>query len=165
MLFSRRFVSPLAFLCLASAAFAADDSKIPEPARAVLDRATQFVVYSLEPSQSEGGNLPDGFHGWKVLGKTVVKDAEARKQVVSALARGVEENDGSKPDCFEPRHGIRAVQDGKTLDLVICFQCLQVKAYVGEKADRGFLTKGSPQPVFDKVLKDAGVPLAKKQGE
>jgi hypothetical protein len=45
-----------------------------------------------------------------------------------------------------------------TVDLVICFECLSVEVYIGDKrAEKGFLTTGDPQEVFDAVLKAAGV--------
>lgn len=31
--------------------------------------------------------------------------------------------------CFDPRHGVRAVHGGHTVDLVICFECLSLKVY------------------------------------
>jgi hypothetical protein len=70
-------------------------------------------------------------------------------------------NDGRVAACFNPRHGIRASREGKTIDLVICFECLQVYVYAEEGRQGSFLTTSSPQPVFDQVLREAGVPLAK----
>jgi hypothetical protein len=138
---------------------------IPAEARAILDKADSFELLSLDPSPE--GEVKDGFHDWKVLGKTEVKDAETRKKLVSALAKGAEENDGTVANCFNPRHGIRATHGKKTVELVICFECLQVKGYVdkGDKETANFLTAKMPQPVFDKVLKDAGVKLPKAAKE
>ena len=96
----------------------------------------------------------------KAVGKTTVKDAEARKKVVSEFLKGME----GKIDparCFNPRHGIRATHDGKTVDLVICFECLQVKSFAGDKDGPSYLTTRSPQPTLDQVLTDAKVPLPK----
>ena len=135
-------------------------NKVPDDVKAALDKADTFELYSLDPGKGEA--VKDGFHGWKVLGKTTVKDADTRKQIVAALAKGAEENDGRAAKCFEPRHGIRVIRDGKTTDLVICFACLQVRTYQGDKDGAGFLTTASPQATFDKMLKAADVPLAPK---
>jgi hypothetical protein len=138
---------------------------IPAEAKAVLDKADSFELLSLDPSDREAGK--DGFHGWKILGKTEVKDADARKKLVAALEKGAEESKGEVARCFNPRHGIRATHDKKTVELVICFECLQVKGFV-DKSDKdtaGYLTTRSPQPALDKVLKDAGVKLAKPADE
>jgi hypothetical protein len=55
--------------------------------------------------------------------------------------------------------------DGKTVDLVICFQCFSVQVFVDGKRQEGFLTTGDPQEVFDSVLKAAGVKLPKQAKE
>jgi hypothetical protein len=141
------------------------ENKIPDAVKAVLDKADSFELLSLEPSERK--EAKGGFHGWKVLGKTEVKDADTRKDLVAALEKGVAENKGEVAKCFEPRHGIRATRDKKTVELVICFECLQVRGYVdnSDKNTDGFLTSKSPQPAFDKVLKGADVPLPEPAGE
>jgi hypothetical protein len=137
------------------------DGAIPDQARTVLEKAEQIELLSLHPDRPLDKPKED-FHGWKVLGKTVVKDAETRKKLVAALARGVKENKGEAALCFNPRHGIRATHDGKTADFVICFECFHGRVYVGDKELKGFLTTDSPEKEFDKVLTDAKVPLAEK---
>jgi hypothetical protein len=144
---------------VAGPAAQADDkeNKIPDDLRAMLEKADQFELLSLNPDETKE-KPKDGFHGWQVLGKTTVKDAEARKKLFAALEKGVAENKGEVARCFNPRHGIRVTHDGKTADLVICFECLQVKAFAGDRR-HDFLVTPSPQPTFDAVLKEAKVPL------
>ena len=61
------------------------------------------------------------------------------------------------------RHGLRAKLDGKTVDLAICFECLHIKVYANDtEREQPILVSGSPEPVFDKILKDAKVKLADK---
>jgi hypothetical protein len=143
------------------------DNRIPEAPHAALKKAERLELFSLEP---EGGRKPppkgkETFRGWVVLGKTVVK-GKARDELVAAFEAGVAESIGTGALCFRPRHGIRVQHGGKTFDFVICFECLQTQIYDGKGARlRGVLHSDSPQPVFDKVLRDAGVPLAKKRRE
>jgi hypothetical protein len=137
---------------------AADGNRIPADFQAALEKAEHFELLSLDPKRPEKAPA-DAFHGWSVLGKTTVKDAEVRKKVVAAFEKGVRENSGIAAACFNPRHGIRLTNDKKTLDLVICFECFQVQAFVADKRAAGFLVTGSPQALFDDVLKDAKVPL------
>jgi hypothetical protein len=138
--------------------------QIPEATQAILDKATEYEVYSLDPTP--GDAVKDGFHGWKVLGKTTVK-ADKRKGLLDALAKGIKDNKGEAAKCFIPRHGIRATHDGKSVDLVICFQCLQIYVFhdKSDKHDATILTTATPQEAFDKVLKDAGIKLAEKAKE
>jgi hypothetical protein len=136
------------------------DNKLPEAALAVLSRATDFELLSLDPG-SEERSPKDGFHGYKVLGKTAVKDALVQKRLVKSFAKGMA-GDIAPAKCFNPRHGIRATRDGKTVELVICFECSQFDLYdaSGEEGKR-LLVNQTPEPAFDKVLNDAGLPKAK----
>jgi hypothetical protein len=155
------FVSLIAFGISANSADKEKDNKIPDEARAILEKAEEIELLSIDPVRPVEKPKND-FHGWKVLGKTVVKDAEVRKKLVAAFKKGVEENKGEAAICFNPRHGIRASQDGKTADFLICFECFHGHTYAGDKELAGFLITDSPEAVFDKVLKDAKVPLAEK---
>jgi hypothetical protein len=134
---------------------------VPAEVQAILAKAEQIEVLSLSPSPDKD-RTRTSFHGYPVLGKTILKDEKTRKALVEELEKGVKENKGEVANCFLPRHGIRAVVDDKPVDLLICFQCLQVKYHIGEKAGE-FLVTRSPEPAFDKVLKDAGVRLAPKE--
>jgi hypothetical protein len=155
----RRSVSLVAVLACAGVAmtlFAAEKNKLPDDAAAVLRKAEQLEIYSLEPNRE---NVADGFHGWRVLGTTTVKNAKG-KDLLDALDQGIKANEGEVAACFNPRHGIRAKAGESTVDVVICFECLSLKVISGGK-NASVLTTRSPQGAFDKVLKEAGVPLPK----
>src|SRR5262245_48868371 len=74
----------------------------------VLEKADQIELPSLDPRARDEGK--DGFYGHQVLGKTALKDAEARKKILTALANGIKEKKGEsvKSAAFYPRYGIRA---------------------------------------------------------
>ncbi len=142
---------------------ASAENKLPDKVKEALDKAESFDLYSLDPMRGKGDKVPEGgFQGYKVLGKTIVKDADTRKKLVAALEKGIAENKGEVAACFNPRHGIRVTHDGNTYDLVICFECLSATVYAGDKADSNFLVTKSPQSAFNKVLTDAKVPLPKE---
>jgi hypothetical protein len=155
----RSVLFTLLALLLASASVSADT--IPDELQTILEKGEQFELLSLSPGYRQV-KPEDAFHGWKVLGKTTVKDTEARKKLVAAFKKGVEENKGIVAACFNPRHGIRVTQDGKTTDFVVCFECAQVQVFAGDKQEKGLLITNSPPSVFDSVLKEANVPLAEK---
>jgi hypothetical protein len=150
----------LVFMVLALLGPGLEDSKFPQAYRDVLEKADQFELLSLNPEPQQEKSKDD-FHGWKVLGKTTVKDEATRKKLIAAFKKGVADNDGRAAKCFNPRHGIRASHDGKTADFVICFECLQVSAFMGDKQSN-FLTTESPASAFNEALKDAKVPLSNK---
>jgi hypothetical protein len=141
------------------------EKKMPDDVKAVLEKPDSLELFSLEPNDEDKSDK--GFYGWKVLGKTEIKDAEGRKKVVDALLKGVSDSDGTVARCFIPRHGLRAKQGDKTVELVICFECAQIKTYTGKDDNKpaGATVTKSPEATFDGVLKAAGVPLAAKTKE
>lgn len=147
-----RFVALVAVLALTSAAAA-----LPADTRKLLDRAETVELLSLDPNRRDEKGK-GSFHGYKVLGKVDLKMKADRAKVLKALYKGIDDSDGSVAACFIPRHGIRAKVDGKTVEIVICFQCHSMNVYIGDKKT-SVLTDGSPAATFNKVLTDAKVPL------
>lgn len=133
-------------------------STIPATAAAALEKADHFELLAIDPKH-QNEKPKDDFHGWRILGRTTIKDSTTRKKLVAALRQGAAENDGRFANCFNPRHGIRVTHDGKTIDFLICFECMRVEIYADQMRDGDFLTARSPQPVFDEVLRQAGVSL------
>ncbi|WP_227254865.1 hypothetical protein [Frigoriglobus tundricola] len=134
--------------------------RVPDAARAILEKADQLELLSLNPkNEPEDKRGKDTFHNYKILGQTTVK-GDDRKALLAALLDGVKNSGSGSAACFNPRHGIRAVHDGKTTDLVICFECTNIVVYVGDKREQEVHTTRTPQKTFDKILTDAKVPLA-----
>jgi hypothetical protein len=134
------------------------ENMLPGDAKEVLEKPDQFELLSLDPYKTD---KEQGFHNHPVLGKTTIKGEKDRKKIVSALLKGIADNKGEVGKCFEPRHGIRVKHADKTVDFVICFHCKHIHVYVGDKKTN-LRTTGSPQTVFDGILKAAEVPLAPK---
>ena len=127
-----------------------------------LKQPEQLTLYSIDGRDFEPGQEPkadEKFHGYPVLGKIEVTDAAKRQEIVEALQDGLAQSDGTMAKCFWPRHAIRAVENGRTLDYVICFECLQLEAYVDGSKSVKPVTR-EPQSVFNKHLKEASIPLA-----
>jgi hypothetical protein len=157
-------ISVIAVIVLSGWSFGRDN-EIPKEAKEAFDKAAQFELYSLDPDRlASKDEKVDLFHGWKVLGKIVVKGADAKK-VRAAVEKGVRDSDGSVAACFNPRHGIRIVTDKKTYDLVICYECLSATVYQGEERAGSFLTARGPENALNGVLRDAKVPLPKSRKE
>jgi hypothetical protein len=131
--------------------------KLPGPASALLDEAEAIEILSIDP-KGRPSRPEDDFHGWKVLGRTTLRDPGTRTRVVAASRRGVEEA-GPAAGCFEPRHGLRATKGARSADLVICFACGWIEVRAGGEA-ASVRTSSAAKPVFNKLLCDAGVALA-----
>lgn len=157
----------LGLLFTAASVRAADwTNKIPDSALTALESAQQFELLSLDPNFDPDRRPKEEFHGWRSLGRIVVNDAETRDHLVRALKKSVEERKGKGvPKCFNPRHGIRVTRDGKTNDLVICFECLQVKTFENDKRGQDFLIGESAEfaeSLFNRVLTKRRIPFAGK---
>ena len=155
-------------MCLAASllvgpASRAADNELPKEVRDAFEKATEYDLYSLDPSRLRKKDAKDElFHDWKVLGKTRLK-GDAAKKIRAAIDKGRKDSDGSVAACFNPRHGVRIVHDKKTYDLVICYECLSANVFEGEKRLGQFLTARGPETTLNKTLEDARVPLAKER--
>ncbi|HEV8003375.1 MAG TPA: hypothetical protein VGP63_26160 [Planctomycetaceae bacterium] len=124
------------------------------------DAPTESVtLYSLIENERPGHNMKEAFHDCLILGKTDVASASDRLAVIDALQKGHLESDGTKYDCFIPRHGLRVRRNGTTTDYVISFDCLQMKKYFPNRRETMSIT-ASAKRVLDEYLKKAGIPQA-----
>jgi hypothetical protein len=128
-----------------------------------LSQPDELILYSLEGPEylpSLGGPPPEGemFHDFPILGKLDVKNPQDREEIVAALKDGAAHGN-QLAFCFLPRHAVRIVENGHTLDFVICFECYQFKLFEDGKEQTLPITR-SPQKVFNKYLRAARVPLA-----
>lgn len=133
-----------------------------------LQNADKLELISLQPDGGARKPMPDippQYEGSKVLGSMEIKDKATITRMVEALRTGIRDHDGDIAACFWPRHAIRAVKGRLTMEWVICFQCRQIHIHAdGDlKVRLRTLVSGTPEPIFDEVLKNAGVPLAPKR--
>src|SRR5262245_57513543 len=82
----------------------------------ILANATELEVYSIDPAVKVE---KDGFHGYKILGKTTVKKEEAVKELVAAFKKGVEEAEKARQKDYQPRHGLRFKIRDTTIDVIL----------------------------------------------
>ncbi len=155
----RRRLVIVAFLGLFAVAAIYIFRGIPRGAATALRDPDTFELLSLDP---ERGRKDADFHRFKVLGRTTVTDPAMRQRLYNSLQSGARWNVPIPSLCFDPRHGIRVTSKGRTVDLVICFECSQVQVWQGDSLVTSFIVGQSPEPVFDQALRDAGLPLAPK---
>jgi hypothetical protein len=134
--------------------------KLSDVSRHILDTSEQFFLLSLEPLYP---NQPitqtrEKFHDYPVLGRLEIKDPKQKGELLRSLYKGISDSDGNVPACYNPRHGIRAVSGTNWIDLVICFQCKYMQEY-GTGSSAGANTTKSPAETFNRILKQAEVPI------
>jgi hypothetical protein len=136
-----------------------------------LQNSPVVTLYSIHPTSSFEGlqdaqrymrmaqpkapPIKELFRGYPVWGKTVVSGAQ-KNVLLQAFYDGI-----AKPfpmaGCFSPHHALRVQSGGKSYDFVICFSCSQFSSS-GSRNNQPIHPE--VEPVFDAILKNAGVPLA-----
>ena len=133
------------------------EDQVPAEARAILAEPAAFEILALQPDGLEDREA--GFHGYEVLGRAEVTDPAVRRRVVELIARGVDANDGSVAACFNPRHGVRAEGDGGRVDLVICFECLQITVHGPGESWADVLTSDAVTGRMNAIYREHGLAI------
>jgi len=139
---------------------------LPGDARDVLEQAERMEILALFPypgSDEAPATAHAPFHDYPVLGRADVPAAD-RPALVAALYRALNENNDTVASCFSPRHGLRVEKGDRTVDLVICFECLQIEGHGADPSkETGGLTSESAEPTFDALLTRLGLPKHKDE--
>jgi hypothetical protein len=158
----------LLVLSLVGVAGGGDKKQMPADIKELLDKAGSFELFSLS-GEPEAKADTESFHGWKVLGKVMIRDKGVRTKLVGALQKGVAEyKTEQEADYVAPRHGIRLADDKRVIDLVVYFTSKQIEVYRSKAEKNGKVvafTASSPAIVFDEVLRKENVPLAAKKNK
>lgn len=102
--------------------------EFPRGEAAMLLHPDRFELLSLYPKEQGCFQANAScFHGFSVLGRADIKDVGQRQQLVGALYGTIMDREGAlgSAACFSARHGLHLTKQGKTLDVLICFQCGQ----------------------------------------
>jgi hypothetical protein len=94
------------------------------------------------------------FHDYIILGKTSVSKREDRDRLLAALYGAI--GNGEMEACYNPRHAIHAELGGKSVDLVICFECLQIEVH-DSLGDHYTTISDAPRDLFNAALRSGGV--------
>jgi hypothetical protein len=137
--------------------FAPSPQYLPSDLRHFLEGADQFTLYSLKNDFERNGT--NTFFDHPILGQIKIEKTVERTNLVTALGDGIA--GGCIPaDCFEPRHGIRAVKNGVAVDFLICFECGTLDVFSTTGTNWSFSVCSTPTAAFNKVLKSADIPLS-----
>ena len=137
-------------------------NSLSKETRAILDHNEKLILLSIDPNPvDQESDKRQRFHRYAILGQTEIKDPRLKKELLSALYQGMDSEGGLFPSCFNPRHGIKAIEGTNSVDLLICFECTQIVEYAG--TDQTWWVKSERcEKLFSQTLQKAGVPLAKK---
>ena len=118
-----------------------------------------MTLYSLDGSYvSDEGKVWKGemFNGFPVFAKTQIESASDRMAILTAVKQGITQSKGGTIACFWPHHGVSLLQNGKRIDYVICFHCLQLQRFM-DGAGKTIPTTTSPAATLDAQLAKAGI--------
>ncbi|HZF10878.1 MAG TPA: hypothetical protein VFE33_18980 [Thermoanaerobaculia bacterium] len=144
----------------------ADELRVPRKAASEIEKdlssATKVELLSLYSGESDGPLSEEEskvrFHGYPVLGALDITNRPERAAIVHELAKDIGRSPLKLMACFYPRHGIRArLPGGKTLGLVICFECSSVDRYKGGKILQLNIDDDKPQDLLNSILRKAGI--------
>lgn len=132
----------------------------------MINAPEQLVLYSLHPAKrtsDETDKIGEMFQGWRVLGKIEITEPEKQTKLLGAFKDAIARRPDSGARCFNPRHGLRILEKGKTLEYVVCFECSWFEEYADGVRQPKRTLNSDVQPTFDKLLTDAGIPIAPKE--
>ena len=128
-----------------------------------LARCEAMELFSIDPDSGYDGPVEgaDRLRGCRVLGRAKVEAAADRAEVARLVAEGIAESDGSLAHCFLPRHGLRVEVGGVTHELVVCYECLTVRAWAPEAAEFVTIpTSNGIEPALTALFERHGLKIA-----
>jgi hypothetical protein len=142
-------------------------NQLPNVAYRAIASDASLTLYSLDPNSVQPPDPRAGFHGFPILGQTIVADASLRSRLAETLRQGIATWRFTYASCFLPRHGLRATLAGQTYDVVICFACSEVRYYPPDGSESGYhgLGEGIKPGPFADILATAKVSTAKPFSE
>jgi hypothetical protein len=122
------------------------DATLPQKIRVILEKAETLEVLGLSSEDLSGIS-------WEPDVKVEVPTGEKRTELLNSFF--FDASAGPNPSaCFIPRHGLRATYKGKTVEVIICFQChlFAVRGDLG-KYNGGVYRDGSASHrLFEEIL-------------
>ena len=131
---------------------------LPAHARAILEADAQLRIYALDPDRTAGVDAQEFelLRSWRTLGDALVRDEE-RDELLSLLYGGIVLSDGAMARCFLPRHAIRAMHRGNTLDLLICFECSTLQVWMNDEHLTSAPIHAGVEPAFSRAFREQGL--------
>ena len=142
--------------------------RLPWEIRTILKRCDALELLSISPNRNSAASnsapVAASFEGYPVLGRLTLTDPDACHTTVSALLTSIDHATFVEFGCFNPRHAMRARRGTETVDLLICYECNSVVVLHGKETLKVKVSLSS-KAVLNKLLTDAGIPLAPSKHE
>lgn len=117
-------------------------------------KSEKLTLFALNPEKAAEG--AENLQGWAIVGKVPVPELRYQNELKAAFIREMARAKAAA--CFNPRHGLRAeTDDGKTIDLIICFECNSFQVHYGSERANGAINKTYLEDPFNQILKISGI--------
>lgn len=139
-----------------------------KPIDRIPDDPDSMTLISIDgPETWKGPTSGEPLLGGRVLGQVEITDPAQRREIVAAVKQAIRNPHPNRMGCWMPRHVLRLSKAGKTIEVVICFECHGYAIHLDRNSSQsdGGLIHPDGQPTLDKYLKEASVPIAPKIGE
>ena len=142
---------------------------VPLPVLRTLRDPESFEILALDPVEVRSRPPKDArvapesdFHGYEIVGHAPLS-GPPRRELVDLVLRGLQESDRhATAGPFRPSRGIRAVKEGRVLDVLLCYECSRVSFYSAELTEQHghieLTTSESVLPGIALIYAEAGLP-------
>ncbi|MEM9415638.1 MAG: hypothetical protein AAGA29_09205 [Planctomycetota bacterium] len=102
------------------------------------------------------------FHGYPILGHVNLTGTPEGAHLARLIEQARDRRQGLIAGCFVPRHGLRVIRGGVTVDYVICFECDQFHWFIDAQSRAAGVQYFPPthDDAFTAPLTAAGIELA-----
>lgn len=134
-------------------------NRLPYEVSEALAKPTQTTVFSLHPEYRAAHWWNRQFHGYRIFGQVLVSDPKEARRVAADVKRTALTYSGDTKCIIQPRHGVRVVSGPRTYDFLICFECLKMEIFSGDRYVKSLSVDGSPH-VMNRILQAARIHIA-----
>lgn len=101
-------------------------------------------------------------HGYRIIGKTPIKDQSALKQIMNELNRSAHDPTAEPRACiFQPRLALQIESNDRHYDFLICFACRELEVYRDDELIGGGAFGAPLDPEqMNSIFKQKGVATA-----
>ena len=132
-----------------------------------VEGAEVVEIVSLDPEPPEppvgGGVVPavkpgPAFHGWPFLDRSAAVSESDRAALLNDLRKMLRTPSDVAFACFTPRHAVRLKALGGDLDIVICFECLNMEIYAVPGGLPTFVSfRSANEELWNRVFRRSGI--------
>jgi len=136
----------------------------PPALKAVLENADTIELFAMDPeSGTRTETIPTvaAFHDYRFLNRAPLEDSGLRHELVRLYYQAVFRSEGRAALCFLPRHALRATRGAEQVDVLACFECLQLRWWGPGSLEGSATIDDGDVAALDELYARAGLTIAR----